>query len=74
MEMEERLQNIDTNVQELTISMEKHISLSEGLDLPNRMTKAETNIENKPSWGGISASIGGLSLVVGMIYTVIKGI
>jgi len=37
------------------------------------MTKAETSIENKPSWGGISAAIGGLSLVVGMIYTVAKG-
>ena len=71
--MEQRLQNIDTNVQELTISLEKHISLSEGLDLPNRMTKAEDNIEKKPSWGSISAAIGGLSLVVGMIYTVAKG-
>lgn len=74
MEVQEHLQKIDTNVQKLTISMEKHISLSEGLDLPNRMTKAEDNIESKPSWGSISAAIGGLSLFIGMIYTVAKGI
>jgi hypothetical protein len=74
MEVEEHLNRIDTSVQELTISMAKHISLSEGLDLPSRMTKAEENIENKPSWGHIAAALGGLSLVIGMVYTVAKGI
>ena len=73
MEVEERLQKIDDNIQELTISMAQHVALSEGLDLPNRMTKAEDNIEKKPSWGHISAALGGLSLVIGMIYTVAKG-
>jgi len=80
MEIEAKLSNIDTNVQELTIAMEKHISLSEGLDLPKRMTdaekridKSESNIEKKPSWSGISSALGALSLIIGMIYMVAKG-
>lgn len=77
MEIEAELSNINKNVNKLTIAMEKHISLSEGLDLPSRMTKAEDNIEKmdkkKPAWSQIMGVLTAFSIVVGLIYTVARG-
>ena len=73
-EIRGEFRQVRSDINNLTVMMEKHVAYEEGLDLPNRMTKAEREIEDKPSWAGISSVVTVFSLVLGMIYLVAKGV
>ena len=73
-EIRGEFRQVRQDIGELTVMMEKHVSYEEGLDLPNRVTKAERDIEDKPSWAGISGILTGFSVILGMVFLVVKGV
>jgi len=63
-----------TSLNEIKTLVETDIAYRKGLDLPNRMTNAENEIDEKASWNGLYLAVG---LVVGIVLValaVAKGI
>ena len=51
-----------------------HVAYDKGLNLPNRMTTAESNIRKKASWGALISGIVVLCALVGGAIGIAKGI
>lgn len=73
MDLEQKIDRIDTKIDDLTITMTKHIAKDEGLELPQRVYKVEQTIKKKVSWVGLSGALTAFSAVLGFLVILVRG-
>ena len=73
-ETRDEFKKVNTTLTKIELTVEKNLSYYEGLQLPERMTKAERQIEKKASWKGLYFAVFIMIAIIGIAFTVAKGI
>lgn len=55
-------------------TLTSHVAFDKGLNLPTRMTVAESNIRKKASWGALVSGVVVLGVLIGGAIAIAKGI
>jgi len=67
-------QKVNDSLIKINLGVEKNLAFQKGLDLPNRMTAAERDIEKKASWYGLYLTVGLIVGIVILALVIAKGI
>ena len=72
-ETREEFKKVNDSLFDIKLGVEKYYGYQQGLDLPNRMTTAERDIEKKASWNGLYLAVGLIISLVALGIVIAKG-
>jgi len=65
---------LGTKIDGVHTTLAEHVAFDKGLNLPKRMTTAESNIRKKASWTALVSAIIVLGILAGIVFGITKGV
>jgi len=69
-ETRDEFKKVTKTLTKIELTVEKNLSYHKGLQLPERMTKAERQIEKKASWKGLYLAGVIILAIIGVVFTI----